>query len=61
MAPHMNPDLPPEPSERWITPAADDYRTRPPMTAFVWPLAWMAAAAALWKILAAQGWTPFGN
>lgn len=59
MADHLDPDLPPAPAVRTITPAPEDYAQRPSAAAYLWPLGWMAVAVALWKIVEALGWTPF--
>ncbi len=45
-------DLPPAPAARAITPAPEDYEGATPPAMIAWPLLWMAAAVAVWVVLA---------
>ncbi len=47
----MSADLPPAPVIRHITPAPEDYATRPATSSLLWPLLWMGAAVLLWLAL----------
>lgn len=53
--------LPPEPSARHITPAPEDFETRPAALLFLWPVAWLVLATALAAVLWARGWPPFAH
>ena len=48
--------LPPEPAERWITPAPEDFQSAPPALSFAWPIVWCAIAFFCWRTLACGGW-----
>jgi hypothetical protein len=48
--------LPPEPTERSITPAPEDFATTPPFASLMWPVAWAALAALLIVCVRAHGW-----
>jgi hypothetical protein len=55
---HGPAELPPEPSERWITPAPEDFAAPPPAGALLWPLLWFAVAALLVVVLSGT-WPEF--
>ena len=54
-----NSRLPPEPAVRSISPAPEDFASRPGVAQWGWPLFWVAAAVGLWLVVRAAGWTPF--
>ena len=51
-------EFPPAPSERWITPAPEDFGSAPPASRLLWPLFWAALAVAAWLLLSSSGWPP---
>ena len=54
--------IPPEPAERSITPAADDFATTAPTALYVWPVVWIAVIALLgWGMFAYARGTGFAE
>ena len=49
-------DLPPAPDARRISPAPEDYVTRPGPGAYLWPLVFFGLFAALIVAVVATGW-----
>jgi hypothetical protein len=39
--------IPAEPAERWITPAASDFASTPPLPRLVWPVFWIGLTVAI--------------
>ena len=51
------PELPPVPDPRCITPAVEDYRApRPALASLLWPTVWLAALVLLAILLTSGGW-----
>ena len=58
---HGHAELPPEPAERHITPAPEDFRNLPGPSALFWPFLWMGLAVLLIAVLLKAGWPPFAD
>jgi hypothetical protein len=58
-AEHGHADFPPEPAQRHITPAPEDFRNLPGPSALFWPFLWLGLAILLVAVLLAAGWPPF--
>jgi hypothetical protein len=44
------------PAVRHVTPAAEDFATRPSLGAFLWPVSWLAVAVGIGLAVASYGW-----
>jgi hypothetical protein len=55
-AEHGHAALPPEPAERHITPAPEDFRNLPGPSALFWPFLWIGIAILLIAALRSAGW-----
>jgi len=60
-APHGKAEIPPAPAVRSISPAPEDYATRPSFLQVLWPVAWLALTFALLVFVQGQGWPAFGG
>jgi hypothetical protein len=56
---HGPAEIPPEPAQRSITPAPEDFRNLPGATSLAWPVLWMALAALLIGTLLCGGWPAY--
>ena len=52
--------LPPEPEQRSITPAPEDFGQPMSLATWGWPLLWFGVATAIGVIVHAAGWPLFG-
>ncbi len=58
----MSDDLPPEPAQREITPAPEDFENPPPFVNLGWPVFWIGAIVVLASVAYCIGWVePIGH
>ena len=58
---HEADNLPPVPSERYITPAPEDFENPPAIPNLLWPLLWIGVAYLCWRAVQAVGWLDYAH